>query len=128
MPDFAAEFVLVLVVAYHMHAVSTVHTHMPVYLKPTVKWAAWLSCLSFNAQSASCSVRISLVRACIDMHHLSTASQKQSIAHMTIVTMRWLADTAYAAASGQLHNGISMQKQHAEAQFLILQGLILFHS
>ncbi len=60
------------------------------------------------------------------MHHLSTANQKQSIAHMTIVMMRWLADTAYAAASRQLHNGISMQKQHAEAQFLILQGLILF--
>jgi hypothetical protein len=34
MPDFAAEFVLVLMVIHHMLAVSIVHTYRLVYVKP----------------------------------------------------------------------------------------------
>lgn len=36
MPDFAAEFILVLMVICHMHAISVVHTHRPVHLKPVM--------------------------------------------------------------------------------------------
>ncbi len=86
MPDFAAEFVLVLMIIDHMHALI-VHTHRLVYLKPTVMVGSMAILLVLHAQSASCSVSISLVRAYIDTHYLLVANQKQSFAHTTIVMM-----------------------------------------